>query len=320
MKKKKFILLADDLRADSEEGRKRSQAQSFFASVLGQAMTLPVQMVYVDVDPSFSISKTQHRKYFQALLDQQKKDLELRSKKVEGKVTVKILQGDLVQSILKAARSGAELIVLGTHGRRGLKRVLLGSVAEEILRHSPCPVVTLGPVAQDTARDASREPIGTQTASRIVIGTDLGPNSRKAEAYALLLAKKLKAEVILVHSLFEAFHPVLQTAFASPGAASQLQEVFDEFRRDAEKSLQTKVAQFKKSGVIAQYKIADRATTASQAVLSAAAPSPANAKIMTWIVMGTHSRSALGATFLGSSARQVILESPVPVITVASKK
>ena len=46
--------------------------------------------------------------------------------------------------ILDAARSaGAEVIVMGTHGRKGVQRLLLGSVAEHLLRHADCPVVTV---------------------------------------------------------------------------------------------------------------------------------------------------------------------------------
>ena len=53
--------------------------------------------------------------------------------------------GDPRDMILQAANEvHADLIVIGTHGRRGLARALLGSVAEEIVRTAPCPVVTLG--------------------------------------------------------------------------------------------------------------------------------------------------------------------------------
>lgn len=49
--------------------------------------------------------------------------------------------GDIV---LDAAESvGAELVVMGSHGRTGVKRLLLGSVAEHVLRHATCPVVTV---------------------------------------------------------------------------------------------------------------------------------------------------------------------------------
>jgi nucleotide-binding universal stress UspA family protein len=59
-----------------------------------------------------------------------------------GQVTV--VDGDAREAILQAARAvRADLIVIGTHGRRGLTRVLLGSVAEDILRRAPCPVLAV---------------------------------------------------------------------------------------------------------------------------------------------------------------------------------
>lgn len=52
--------------------------------------------------------------------------------------------GSTVQSILQAAEElGADLIVMGTHGRTGLRRGLMGSVAERVVRSAPCPVLTL---------------------------------------------------------------------------------------------------------------------------------------------------------------------------------
>jgi universal stress protein A len=59
-----------------------------------------------------------------------------------GEVTV--VGGDARDAILQAARAvHADLIVIGTHGRRGLSRVLLGSVAEDVLRRAPCPVLAV---------------------------------------------------------------------------------------------------------------------------------------------------------------------------------
>jgi nucleotide-binding universal stress UspA family protein len=58
--------------------------------------------------------------------------------KVEGKAVV----GDPVWEICQeAGREHADLIVMGSHGRTGLSHVLLGSVAERVLRHAPCPVL-----------------------------------------------------------------------------------------------------------------------------------------------------------------------------------
>ncbi|HEV2702800.1 MAG TPA: universal stress protein [Steroidobacteraceae bacterium] len=58
----------------------------------------------------------------------------------------------------KAREYGAELIICGTHGRRGVRRVLVGSDAEYIVRHSPVPVLLVRP--QDTASEATQAPVG----------------------------------------------------------------------------------------------------------------------------------------------------------------
>jgi nucleotide-binding universal stress UspA family protein len=52
--------------------------------------------------------------------------------------------GDARDVILDAAREiGADLIVMGTHGRRGVRRALIGSIAESVVRTAPCPVLTI---------------------------------------------------------------------------------------------------------------------------------------------------------------------------------
>jgi len=63
---------------------------------------------------------------------------------VAGGVTHRLEEGDAVETILRVAReANCDLIVMGTHGRSGLSRMLLGSVAEKILRKASCPVLTL---------------------------------------------------------------------------------------------------------------------------------------------------------------------------------
>jgi nucleotide-binding universal stress UspA family protein len=56
----------------------------------------------------------------------------------------RMLEGDPAEMIAEAAAdANADLIVMGTHGRTGLTRLVMGSVAEEVLRHAPCPVLTI---------------------------------------------------------------------------------------------------------------------------------------------------------------------------------
>jgi nucleotide-binding universal stress UspA family protein len=68
--------------------------------------------------------------------------------KIKGKARyqVEVMMGDPGVEILQAAkRQGAHLIVMATHGRKGLRRLILGSVAEHVVREASCPVLTVKP-------------------------------------------------------------------------------------------------------------------------------------------------------------------------------
>jgi nucleotide-binding universal stress UspA family protein len=89
-------------------------------------------------------------------------------------------------------RDEIDLLVLGTHGRGGLKKVILGSVAEELFRLASCPVLTVGPAVP-------AEPAGAKDFCRILFATDFGPASLNALPYAISLATESKARLILLH-------------------------------------------------------------------------------------------------------------------------
>ena len=62
----------------------------------------------------------------------------------ELRIRCEFVEGDPARAILRvAAEAGCDLIVMGTHGRSGLTRLLAGSVAEQVLRQAPCPVLTV---------------------------------------------------------------------------------------------------------------------------------------------------------------------------------
>lgn len=64
-----------------------------------------------------------------------------------GKLFQHVARGNPAKEILAVAEKlGAELIVLGTHGRSGLSGWIIGSVAEKVVRHAHCPVVCVKPV------------------------------------------------------------------------------------------------------------------------------------------------------------------------------
>jgi nucleotide-binding universal stress UspA family protein len=74
---------------------------------------------------------------------------QLESQAHRVRVESQVMEGDPVAMILRAAEeTHSDVIVLGTHGRTALMRLLLGSVAEEVLRKAPCPVLTAKPVVE----------------------------------------------------------------------------------------------------------------------------------------------------------------------------
>jgi nucleotide-binding universal stress UspA family protein len=71
-----------------------------------------------------------------------------------GHLSVRVEAGEPSDAILSSAKDGgADLIVMGTHGRTGLSRLLIGSVAEAVLRRSTCPVLTIR-VPSRTSRES----------------------------------------------------------------------------------------------------------------------------------------------------------------------
>jgi len=91
-------------------------------------------------------------------------------------------------------RLGIDLIVLGTHARVGVKKLVLGSVAEQILRLVTCPVLTVGP-------EVPEELLEQAVFRQILYTTDLQPGSANALAYALWLAEKHNAHLTLLHEM-----------------------------------------------------------------------------------------------------------------------
>ena len=92
-----------------------------------------------------------------------------------------------------AAEAGAGLLVLGTHGRTGFERLMLGSVTEKVLRKAPCPVLTVPP----RAGGRPERPVF----QRILCGVDFSDSGGRALEYALSLAQEAGAQLTLAHVL-----------------------------------------------------------------------------------------------------------------------
>jgi nucleotide-binding universal stress UspA family protein len=109
------------------------------------------------------------------------------------KPEVIIEEGDIQSSVTHAIdKHEIDLIVIGTRGRTGVGKFFLGSTAEEILRHSPCPVLTVGP-------HSLSGPAVDGRLREILYATDLSVEAPAAAAYALSLAQEFQARLTLLH-------------------------------------------------------------------------------------------------------------------------
>jgi nucleotide-binding universal stress UspA family protein len=101
-------------------------------------------------------------------------------------------QGD-VATVLKefVKQHKIDLMVLGTHGRLGIEKLLMGSVAEDVFRHATCPVLTIGPHVTHK--------IGEGALRHILYATDYGEETRHGLPYALSLAEEHHAKMTLLH-------------------------------------------------------------------------------------------------------------------------
>ncbi len=211
-------------------------------------------------------------------------------------VEATVVVGEPSPAIAPAAkRSGADLILMATHGRTGLAHLLMGSVTETVLRSIPVPVLALRVGQGDRPLTAVQ---------RILWATDLSPVSEGSWRYALTLADVFAAEVILMHVVPPSDLPWLdEQPVPTPG--SWLEQHVAPF--DRELGQRQQVAE--ELGLSARRKIL-------VGVPAEAIVAEAQAEDADLIVMGTHGRSGLPHVLLGSVAEAVIQKAPCPVLAV----
>lgn len=189
-----------------------------------------------------------------------------------------------------AVEGGVDLVVMGTHGRRGLRHMMLGSVAEEVVRTAPCPVLTVrgeGPRGPAAGLD------------RVLVPVDMSEHSFRALEVARKLAAAWGGAVEVLHVVEDPTRPdiyggpptgprvdhgrVRETLVARLGGGEE--EVPVEVHVDVGQAVST-VAEF------------------------------AETEEVDVIVLASHGLTGIKRALLGSVAERVIRQAPCPVLTV----
>ena len=95
------------------------------------------------VHPSFDLAAKELRAHYEQKMANLVEDNREKCPECCGKVVIK---GDIVDEIIAFAKEeNADLIIIGTHGSKGIEKILLGSVAERVIKNAPCPTLTFNP-------------------------------------------------------------------------------------------------------------------------------------------------------------------------------
>lgn len=209
-------------------------------------------------------------------------------RRVAGKHVVRALPDEAVTKT--ADRIGADLVVVGTHGRTGLEHVLLGSVADRIIRTSNVPVVTVPEAWKDRA---SSRPL----VRRALVAADLEAETELAVAEAVAFVGRLGAEVDLLHVLDIGTHLLRHEAILAEIERSARTDLADVAARHAERPSATHV--FVRRGGIAQTIVATGAD-----------------RDVDLLVLPTHGRTGATRFFLGSVAERVARLAKRPILSL----
>jgi len=214
---------------------------------------------------------------------------------------------DRVQHVQRAHESAAEgiltyadgqdidLVVMGTHGRRGMDRLLMGSVAEEVVRRSGCPVLTVC---------GDKQPAPDRDVNRILVPLGLSDHSDALFAHARAIGATYSAHLELLH--------VIERSNLPQAYGLEDQAPDDEVVERRVHEAMTRYADAaREAGVDATVSV--RRGHPVEIILDLLNDEPADL-----VTIATHGRTGIKRLLIGSVAEKVVRMAPCPVFTVKS--
>ena len=194
----------------------------------------------------------------------------------------------------------ADLVVMPTHGRTGLKHVFLGSTAERIVQHSSCPVLV---TRAKTAKSRNGSQAGMK---KILVPVDFSSCSREGLRYAIAFANEFEAEIILLHATY------LGYIYSCEGTA-----IYDipGLQKAARKTAERKMRELVRSLDFGAVKFETAFTDGSPVVDICAFAKDHDVDL---IITSTHGFTGFTHVLIGSVAEQVVRHAPCSVLVVPS--
>lgn len=205
--------------------------------------------------------------------------------------------------VQRASDLDFDLIVLGTHARKGARRLLEGSVTEEVMRHAPCPVLAAPPPALRALGGNH----GTVDVQRVLWAMDFDETTDIVERYVKSLARRTGARVTVMHAVPPPDPPA--TSFVTPYAFTVPPVDRDEALDQAREHVKRQEDALRRTGIDTTWAV----EWGKPVDMIVATASEQRADL---IVMGTHGRRGVRRLILGSVAEGVLRDAQCPVLVV----
>jgi nucleotide-binding universal stress UspA family protein len=196
--------------------------------------------------------------------------------------------------LARAAALPADLIVMGTHGRSGFERLILGSVTEKVLRKATCPVMAVPPPAVSA---------GKLPYTRLLCPVDFSDSSEAALRFACSLAEEADARVTIVH-VFD-WHGDDDMMMARFDTAAYFEAVERQARERLDGLVTDEARVWCKPETVTAHGKPYREILAL-----------ADANDVDLIVLGVRGRNPIDLALFGSTANQIVRRARCPVLTV----
>jgi nucleotide-binding universal stress UspA family protein len=213
-----------------------------------------------------------------------------------------ILSGSPIPNIIldHARKNQFDLIVVGTHGRKGISRLLMGSVTQELIQYSEIPIMVV---------KAAKTPYGHyQNYNRLLIPVDFSDASMKALDFGINFANLLRADVHLIHCIDTVQIP--ESIQKTPAHSGMTLAHTCELNVDS-----SMLSAIKDKELYGDVHSATVCGEPGREICKYAEQNDCG-----FIVMGSHGKEGLERALVGSVTASVVLRSGIPVITISGKQ
>jgi len=259
--------------------------------------TLHARVLFSDdlneIEPNFEKLNLIQKKIDQSLLEK----LQLKTTKankhilINNKVTRGITPATAILEYIELKNT--DLVVMGTHGHKGITHFLLGSVAEQLIRYSPCPVLSLRPDF-----DYNVKP------KKILVPYDFSDLSQKSLHYAINFSRKFHSKIDLLYVYDQDVHPALYA-----WGMKSIKEMIPDIKTRAEKNIQQEIKKQHASNMNITYHVEDGKP--HRQIIQFA-----KEKGHDLIIIATHSHKGIDRFLLGSVTEKVVRLAHSAVLTL----